>query len=83
MIDITRDAAESLFRHPAAAGSNAAKLEEFRLRQTIRMRKTKQDERQERLDKRGRLEGPVQPGGPAAIPWLITMRAPVSIPARP
>lgn len=68
MIDITRDAAESLFRHPAAAaaGSNAAKLEEFRLRQTIRMRKTKQDERQERVEKRGHADASKALFSPAA-----------------
>ncbi|CAD7022849.1 hypothetical protein REJC140_00010 [Pseudorhizobium endolithicum] len=54
MIETTRHAAESLFRHPAATGSNAAKLEEFRLRQKTRMHRARMDERQERLEKRNR-----------------------------
>ena len=66
MIDLTRDAAESLFRYPAVAGSNAAKLEEFRLRQTIRLRKAKQDERQERLEKRGHPDASKALFNPAA-----------------
>jgi hypothetical protein len=57
MTDITRHSAESLFRRPAAEGSNAAKLEEVRARQTLRSRERKPAERQERLERRTQSSG--------------------------
>lgn len=57
MIDITRHSAESLFRRPAAEGSNAAKLEEVRARQVLKSRERKPAERQERLQRRTETPG--------------------------
>ena len=56
MKDMTRHAAETLFARPAMAGSNAAKLESIRLKQAIRTRRLKIDERRERLAKRAQKD---------------------------
>ncbi|MBB4278896.1 hypothetical protein [Rhizobium mongolense] len=54
MIDTTRHTAESLFRRPAPEGSNAAKLQDIRARQILRMRERRPVERQQRLENRTR-----------------------------
>lgn len=53
MINITRHAAEGLFkRSDPAEGSDAAKLRDFRSRQVLRKREMKLAEMQQRLEKR-------------------------------
>ena len=52
MIDTPRLAAENLFRRATPEGSNAAKLQEIRTRQVVRMRRLKPLERQQRIEKR-------------------------------
>ncbi|TCU15143.1 hypothetical protein [Rhizobium sullae] len=54
MIDTTRHAAESLFRRTAPEGSNAAKLQDVRTRQILRMRERRPVEMQQRVENRMR-----------------------------
>lgn len=53
MINKTLHAAESLFKRTGAEqGSDAAKLQDFRARQVLRLRETKLAEMKQRLEKR-------------------------------
>ncbi|TCU29035.1 hypothetical protein EV130_102215 [Rhizobium azibense] len=61
MIDTTRHTAQSLFQRVAPEGSNAAKLQDIRARQILRMRELRPVERQQRLENRTRNANLVTP----------------------